>query len=340
MAYTTINKSEDYFKAILFTGTHASVPTITVGWKSDFLWLKSRTQTYDHNLLDTTRGGTSKLASNNTNSASTTGDSVTFNSTSFEPSGQAINESGQGTNNMISWSWKANGGSQTTNNDGTAASYVQVNSTSGMSIIKFTGGGSTAYTLGHGLGAIPSFFIAKNYSSTSGWYGMFPKFWGGNQSSGINTTNAFGTVSGFTGFTTSVFEEGQNDSDNYIAYAWIPIKGYSAFGTYVSNNNADGPKIFTGFKPAFVILKMNSAGTNWRMYDSKREGFNPENNFLLANGQGAENTATNSEIEFHSNGFKCTNAEGDINYNTERVLYAAWADKPSCFSDGVPTTAF
>tara|TARA_R100001509_G_C4879827_1_gene219716 strand:+ start:2187 stop:3239 length:1053 start_codon:yes stop_codon:yes gene_type:complete len=350
MAYSTINDPSAQFQAQLYTGNGSNSHDITntgnANLQPDLIWIKDRSASTNPNIQDTTRGINKQLFTDGTpaqytdaawghvNSVASDGFQVDVGNSASEAN------TNKNSNTYVAWQWKANAGNEVANNDGNATSYVQVNSTAGMSIIRFTGGGSTAYNLGHGLTKTPSFFLAKNYSSTSGWYGMFPKFWGGNQSSGLNTTDAFGTVSGFTGFTTSVFQEGQNDTDNYIAYAWIPIKGYSAFGTYKCNNNADGPKIFTGFKPAFVILKMNSAGTNWRMYDSKREGFNPENNFLLANSQGAENTDANSEIEFHSNGFKCVQAEGDINYNTERVLYAAWADKPSCFSDGVPTTAF
>ena len=182
--YTGIDKPEDYFKTVLYTGTHSSVPTVTVGFKSDFLWLKSRTQTYDHNLLDTTRGGTKKLSSNNNNVESTTGDSVTFNATTFQPSGQAINESGQGTNNMVSWSWKSNGGTTASNSNGTITSTVQANDTAGFSIVTWTASGSSG-TVGHGLSSAPTLTIRKSRGSTADWF--------------VHTTQIDGSMDGLTG---------------------------------------------------------------------------------------------------------------------------------------------
>lgn len=344
MAYSTINDPSAQFQAQLYTGT-GSAQTITNTGNSnlqpDFVWVKDRVAANSNLLSNTSLGITKYVYSDSTQAEQTNTNRVNAVSTDSFTLGNAGDANTNG-NTYVCMQWKGNAGTTVANNEGSLTNTIQVNSAAGLSIMSFNVGSSTGTTLGHGLGKVPSFFIAKNRDKTGGWYGMFPKFWGGNQSAGINTTNGFGTVSGFSNFTTTLFTQGAGGSgyaDDWVAYAWIPIKGYSAMGTYKSNNNADGPKIFTGFKPAFIILKMQSAGTNWRYYDNKRDGFNPENNYLLTNSTAAENTAANSEIEFHSNGFKLTNAEGDINYNTERVLYAAWADKPSVFSDGVPTTA-
>ena len=345
MAYSTINDPSAQFQVQLYTGTGSTLNVVNGGnanLQPDFVWLKNYgTAGKDYGMFDTNRGTTKTVSCNNTSAEATNANTLT----AFSSDGFTLGSDGgpnANSSNNVAWQWKANGGTTVANNEGSLTNTIQVNSAAGLSIMTFNVGSSTGTTLGHGLGVIPSFFIAKNRDATGGWYGMFPKIWGGNQSAGINTTNGFGTVSGFSNFTSTLFTQGAGGvgyADDWIAYAWKPIKGYSAFGTYKSNNNADGPKIFTGFRPALVLAKNTGAGTNWRVSDDKRNGFNPENNYLLTNSNNAEDTSAVSEIEFLSNGFKLTQAEGDINYNTDQILYAAWAEFPSCFSDGVPAVA-
>ena len=341
MAYSTINDPSAQFQAQLYTG-NGSTQTITntgnANLQADFVWVKDRVGANSNLLSNTTRGITKYVYSDSTQAEQTNTNRVNAVSTDSFTLGNAGDANTNG-NTYVCMQWKGNAGSSPSNTDGTETALVQLNSTAGFSIIQFNTGGSSGGTVGHGLGEVPSFFLSKDLNATSGWYGMFPKIWGGNQSAGLNTTDGFGTVSGFSNFTSTLFTEGQGNGNDHICYAWKPIKGYSAFGAYKSNNNADGPKIFTGFRPALVLAKNTGAGTNWRYYDVHRDGFNPENNYLLANSTAAEDTSANSEIEFLSNGFKLTHAEGDINYNTDDILYAAWAEFPSCFSDGVPAVA-
>ena len=342
MANYSINKPAAHFQVKKYAGTgSAQNPTFdgAANLQPDFLWLKELdTNSYSNILTNTTRGLTKYVYTDSSQAEQT--DSNRVGGADTDGFGLVTaNDVNKNGNNYVAYAWKGNAGSSPANTDGTETSLVQHNSTAGLSIIQFNVGGSSGGTVGHGLGVVPEFFLAKNLNSSGSWYGMFPNKYGGNQSTPINSTNGFGTVSGFSNFTSTLFTEGQGDSNDYIAYAWKAVRGFSAFGVYKSNNSYDGPKIFTGFRPAFIILKMDSAGAAWRMYDMRRDGFNPENNYLRANVTNGENTAANSELEIHSNGFKLTQAEGDINYDTNSVLYAAWAEMPLVFTDGVPATA-
>jgi hypothetical protein len=342
--YTTINKSEDYFKALLFTGTHASVPTVTVGWKSDFLWLKSRTQTYDHNLLDTTRGGTKKIFSNKNDAESSTGDSVTFNATTFQPSGQAINESGQGTNNMMSWNWKCNGGTTVTNNDGSHTSTVQANPTAGFSIVTYTGTGS-GFTLGHGLGAAPEIIINKGLSDSHGWIvGATADSANLSKVLILNDTDVSTTATAnFNAApTSSVYTIGtaggvNNNGQNYISYLFRSIQGYSKIGVYTGNGGSNGTFINTGFKPRFFMLKGTGNVSSWCMYDTARDPINRASQKFWANENNAEQST--GAMDFLSNGIKMRTSDNDFNGDGNPYLYMAFADNPFVTSDKVPTTA-
>ena len=331
-----------HFQVEKYAGTgsaHNPVFDGPANLQPDFIWIKETdSNSYSNVLTNTTRGLTKYIYTDSTQAEQTNSNRVGGADTDGFGVGTASDVNNNG-NNYVAMCWKGNGGTNATNTVGQRTSLVQANTTAGFSIVQFNDCGSSGQTVGHGLGAIPSFFMAKQLGSTSGWYGMFPSIYGGNQSSGVNTTDSFGTVSGFSSFTSTTFVSGQSASADHLCYMWKPIRGFSAFGTYKSINNADGPKIFTGFRPAFIILNMASAGTHWRYYDHRRDGFNPENNYLRMNVLNGENTAANSEVELHSNGFKLTNAEGDINYNTENVLYAAWAELPQVFTDGVPVQA-
>ena len=351
MAYTVIDKATDHFKTVLYTGTHSSVPTITVGFKSDFLWMKSRTQTYDHNVLDTTRGGSSKIFPNKTDKQSTTGDSVTFNATTFQPSGQAINESGQGTNNMVSWSWKANGGTTASNSSGSITSTVQANTAAGISIVKYDGTGSNA-TVGHGLGVAPAAIIVKNYTRTAAqsWIVAHTRHPSGfNDASFLDLQNAKDTDSGYwqnTSPTSTVFSIGTNakcngNGDIHIAYCFAQKQGFSKFSSYIGNGCTDGQFIYLGFKPAWVMIKNVEQSKNWYIFDNKRLGYNPNKQIgIQANDTTAEVNGSSEYIDLLSNGFKLRENFSHTNSDGFRYIYFAFADSPFTSSAGLPTTAF
>ena len=340
--FTTINDPSVHFQATAYTGNGNNNKQIVHYGNSnlqpDFLWIKQRTgSTRDHILLDSTNGVTKNFRTN-------TSDGIYTNSNylnSFDSDGFTLNTSNRvndADDPYSAWAWKANGGTTVTNNDGSTASTLQVNSTAGFVLGKYTAPGSNGTTVGHGLGAIPDFFFAKDFGS-GGWYGMLPTSFGGNQSTGLNTTNGFGTVSGYSSFTSTTFTQGQGDGDNHMFWAFKNTPGYFYANYYKSNNNADGPFQYCGFKPALVITKGDGAGVNWRIYDSQRNGYNPSNAFVSPNSDAVETNSTNSEMEFFSNGFKLTAAEGDANYNEMDVAFAAWAENPFMSSTGVPTTA-
>ena len=202
--------------------------------------------------------------------------------------------------------------------------------------------------MAHGLGAVPKVMIVRNRDENSVDWAVYHRSLSaaGNDSYlELNTTDGIataGTVWNDTSPTSSVFTIGSNSKTNkdgvkYIAYLFADIQGYSKFGKYVSTNSADGPFIYTGFKPACVITKNYGAGANWRIYDNLREGFNGDNEFFELNSNSAE--ASSSQLDFHSTGFKLVDAEGDANYNDLKVLYFAWAESPFVSSEGIPTTA-
>ena len=342
--YTTINDPSAHFQTNAYTGNGNNGKVITNYGNSnlqpDFLWIKKTGgggTNRDHILVNTTDGLTKNHRANQADAIYTNSNYVTsIQSDGWTMgNGAPVNEADD---DFICWNWKLNGGTRSDNNDGSITCDLQINSTAGFSMGKYTSPGSPSGTVGHGLGATPDFFIGKGDAS-SGWYGMFPNAEGSTKSSGINTNNAFGTVSGVTGHNATTFTNGQS-SGTHIFWAWKNIQGYFRAGRYDSNNNADGPFIYTGFKPALIAFKMNSGGTSWRWYDDKRVGSNPDNRYVLSNANDSEVSqhSGNSEVHFLSNGFKLTEAEGDINYNTEQVLYAAWAASPFVTSTGVPTT--
>jgi len=345
MAYTTINKPEDYFKAVLYTGTHASVPTVTVGFKSDFLWLKSRTQTYDHLLFDTTRGGTKYIASNSNSAESTSGNSITFNATSFEPTGQAINESGQGDNNMISWSWKANGGTTSSNSDGSVTSTVQANTTAGFSIVTYTATGSGDITVGHGLGAAPDMILTKTRSVSYDWrvYMSAGSVGGAGKALQLDGTAALTTNNSYPSpaptSTVMTMGRGGDDNNNYangetlVSYCFRSIKGYSKIGVYSGNADTDGPFVYTGFKPAWILTKPIDATGNWNLNDNARNPSNVVNKRLRANGN---NVSSDSDaFDFVSNGFKVRQSGTAYNASGEKYVYIAFAENPLVATNNV-----
>ena len=251
------------------------------------------------------------------------------------------------------WCWKANGQGSSNTDGSINTTYTSANTTAGFSIIKYTGTGSNA-TVGHGLGVAPSFIIFKNLIASGGsaehWV-VYHKSVAPTKGIIFNLTNSADTDSAYfnnTAPTNSVFSLGSADKLNksgqaHIAYAFAEKKGYSKFGSYTSNNTAnDGPFIYTGFKPAFVITKISSgSGTNWRIFDNKRDGFNGANQHLQPNSGGAESNDSPSQMDLLSNGFKLRGAEGDSNYNTETVIYMAFAEEPLVANVGesIPTTA-
>ena len=343
MAYTTINKSGDYFNTKLYTGNGGTQTITGVGFQSDFTWFKSRSATNSHSLLDIVRGLGYALSSNLTGAQIPVA-TQTFNSDGYvlanDGGAPSVNPNGVTT---VAWNWKANG-TGSANTDGTINSTVSANTTAGFSIVKWTSTDTAGSTMGHGLGAIPKMIITKKLASGS------PDYWTTYNSTIGNTKSIFlndtGAMSGAstsywndTSPTSSVFSTGTYfNAGDYIAYCFAEKQGYSKFGSYTGNGNADGTFVYTGFKPAFVIIKNTStSGTNWVMFDNKRIGYNESNYYLRPNGNNAE--STNIPLDILSNGFKIRTTAGDVNTSGNTYIYMAFAEAPLVGSNNVPCTA-
>ena len=281
MAYTTINKPTDYFETILYTGNGSTLNVGGLDFTQDFTWIKNRGDSTSHFLYDTVRGaGNDKDLRSNSNGAEGSGDGATHGFMSaFRSDGFTVNQgsstasitnaSGQ---TYASWNWKS-GGSASSNSDGSITSTVSANTTSEFSIVSYTGTGSNA-TVGHGLGSTPSMIIAKDRDGARNWT-IYHKSLGATKWLQLDDTSASQTGSPMwqdTEPTSSVFSIGtyaqiNTSSSKYIAYCFAEKTGYSKFGTYTGNGNADGSFIYTGFKPAFVIIKDATNAYEWRIYD-------------------------------------------------------------------------
>jgi len=351
MAYTTIDDPSAHFQTKLYTGNSTNNTAITNDGNSDlqpdWIWAKSRTNTHYHDLRDSTRGVTKRLVSN-TNDAESTKDQsyVSFDSDGFtlgddtDSGGSALNTINTSSNNYVAWQWKANGGTTSTDTNGAVNSTVQANTTAGFSIVTWTSAGST--NVGHGLGVAPNLIIIKARNAAENWLvGSDEIVW--TKRIRLNTTDASANSSAFgQAPTSSIFYcSPANASYNYVAYCFAEKQGYSKFGSYTGNGNADGPFVYTGFKPAWLMLRNTVDGEDWLIWDVKRDiansTGNPMTGRLKANDTIAE--VNGNDIDFLSNGFKIRTDSGYANGNGNTIIYMAFAEHPFVSSKGVPTTA-
>ena len=333
MAYTTIKKPSDYFNTKLYTGTGASQSITGVGFQPDWTWIKNRDGTDWHILTDSVRGATKELYSNATNAEATNVNQLTsFDSDGFSIGGAS--ETGRSSNNFASWNWLASN-TTASNTDGSITSTVSANTTSGFSIVSYTGTGSVA-TVGHSLGTTPSMIIIKNRSGVADWL-VYHKSIGNTGGLYLNSTGVTVTASGFfnnTSPTSSVFTIGtggtpNNNGSNYIAYCFAEVKGFSKMGSYVGNGNADGTFVYTGFKPAWLLVKQTTgASQNWYLWDNKRDTFNVTDTPLKPDEALAESGIGAYNIDLLSNGFKFRGTETQINASGQTYIYMAFAEEP------------
>ena len=339
MAYTTIDKPDDYFNTVLYVGNNSTNVITGVGFQPDLVWLKDRVNANSHNLYDSVRGATKALISNAENAEITRATGLT----SFDSDGFTMGSYGghNESSGNVGWSWKA-GGTAVSNTDGALASTVSANQTSGFSIVKVTGTSNGATTIGHGLGVAPKMIIKKTTSTTTNWP-VYHASVGASQVAELNLINAFSGSGqwGSTAPTTTVFTNYTNIGYTEIFYCFAEKKGFSKFGSYTGNGSTNGTFVYTGFKPAFVIFKSSSLGTtNWQLLDNKRNTFNPQNNHLRPNSSVAE--FTNYPVDFLSNGFKFRNTDSDNNQSGATYIYMAFAEQPfvtSTDNNSIPATA-
>jgi len=352
MSYTNgLDKPTDYFNTVLYTG-NGSARTITgVGFQPDWVWVKDRSSANYHYLYDSVRGNNLNLFSNDTSAEVnvTTGQngggigsqaSDGFNIVSGLVNTNNVNTSG---NLYASWNWLGANGTSS-NTDGSITSTVSANTTSGFSIVSYTGNGSVA-TVGHGLGVTPKIFIVKNRTSSNSWP-VYSSMTGNGNKLLLNSTGASSSSGNWnsTSPTSSVFTingasgEVGASGNNYIAYCFAEKKGFSKFGSYTGNNNADGSFIYTGFKPAFILIKNTTAAADWHIRDNKRDTYNASTHFLLPNLSDAEVTL-GEKIDLLSNGFKIRQTGGKLNDSGNVYIYMAFAENPFVTSTGIPACA-
>ena len=330
MAYTAINDPEAYFQVQLYTGNGSANHAITLGgdtnMQPDLVWIKNRDTTDAHCLFDAVRGAT-KVLHVTTAAESTDADTLdSFTSDGFQVDADVkVNTNAE---KYVAWCWKES-------------------ATSGVDVITYTGSGS-AETIAHSLSAAPTFLIIKSKDGVRAWAVghasiTFAKFLELNVATTVLTaTNRFND----TAPTSSVFSIGADSgttntadspSENYIAYCFADVQGFSKFGSYVGHGNADGSFVFLGFRPAFVMIKGTGGTTNWHMYDDQRLGYNIDNNSQRANLETADQT--DDDIDLFSNGFKIKRNTSALNTSGGTYVYAAFAKAPFVNSNGVPCNA-
>ena len=348
MAYTVINKPSSYFNTITYTGTGATNSLTGVNFKPDWVWIKQRSSTTWHNLYDINRGVTKSLASNDTSAEDTRTTGLTsFNTDGFTV-GTDANANGS-SNTYVAWNWLA-ANSTATNTSGTITSTVSVNTTSGFSVVTYTGNGTNGATVGHGLGVTPKFIIVKNRGTTGAWqvFAQAASTDMKNKYITLNTTNALSggvdpSVWSGNNPTSSVFYIGTSgdvntNSGTYIAYCFADIKGFSKFGSYTGNGSADGTFVYTGFKPAFVLVKVTSTADDWNLIDNKRDPSNEGSELVLYPNSSAADTAA-TRFDMLSNGFKMRTTNVSCNSAGATYIYMAFAENPFVSATGIPATA-
>ena len=331
--YTTIDNPGLFFNTVLYTGNGSTQSITGAGFQPDWVWLKARNHAYSHQLFDVVRGATKLLSCEETSAEQTLSGVTSFDSDGFAVGSDAGSNASSKT--FASWNWLA-GSSASSNSDGGTSSTVSVNQTAGFSIVGWTGAGS-ATTVGHGLGVAPKMILLKNRSEVYGWQ-VYHESLGNGKYVSLNSTDAEATSSqswNDTSPTSSVFSVGASDSNNksgnnIIAYCFAEKQGYSKFGSYTGNGNADGTFVYTGFKPAFVLMKKTSGGQarNWCILDNKREGFNPENDQLHPNTNGVESMGSGTTLDLLSNGFKLRVTDDDKNGSGDPYIFMAFAENP------------
>jgi len=354
--YTAIDDPSAHFQANAYTGngdstddTNAVTNNGNSNLQPDLTWFKRRNYDNQHLLFDSTRGVTKYLSTDLSDAEGTIADRlVSFDTNGFtvKSSSGAINAENEP---FICWQWKANGGTTSSNTDGNITSTVQANTTAGFSIVTYTGNGvQTGKTVGHGLGAVPKMIISKDRGATSNvatWrtyheaigntkYLQMPQTDAAsvfNDWDNTTPTSSVYSVGGAGGYTPT-----NTNTINYVAYVFAEVQGFSKFGSYVGNGNANGTFVYTGFKPAWILTKKSSTTGNWVVYDNKRDPFNVADTVLLPNTNSAESTVIN--FDFVSNGFKCRNS-GSENESGTTYVYAAFAENPFVTSTGIMGTA-
>ena len=342
-----IDKPTDYFNTVLWTGNGNSGLAITgVDFKPDLTWIKERNQTRGHVLFDVVRGATYQFNPN----SNATNVAVAESLKSFDTDGFTVGNAtsvNENTKLYVGWNWLA-GGSGSSNTSGSINSTVSVNATSGCSVVSYSANNTAGATVGHGLGVVPKMILVKESTGSVNDWTVYHVTQGNTTRGILNETNAWGSNAAWnnTTPTSSVFTIGSGSVVNrsgstYMAYCFADVPAFSKMGVYTGNGNANGAFVYTGFKPAFVIIKRaSSGGDDWIMYDNKRNTFNVLDKRLNPNSSGAEQDT--DILDFLSNGFKLRGTPDYVNGNGSTYIYMAFAENPFVTSTGngsIPGTA-
>ena len=355
-AFTTIDDAGAFYSTLLYTGNDTSGTAITgVGFQPDFTWIKNRDASDEHVLSDSVRGA-NKYVQTDSDAAEITGTEIVQ---SFDADGFTIGDLGQintNTEKFISWSWKAGTttGIDTTGSSITPNSY-SFNQEAGFSIIQYTGLDNAGDLCPHGLGTVPAAIFVKNRDGVWSWQnymwrskenptdtpapGDDSAYW--NYDFGLDQNVYYWNDTDATAvnFSLGINGTGNDSGDEYVAYCWAEKQGFSKFGTFTGNGNADGTFVYLGFRPAWVMLKNVTGATNWLLYNNKVLGYNgPDFNFMFQpDTTAAENSSP--DIDLLSNGFKARENNSDLNQSGKVIMYWAFAESPFVNSNGVPTNA-
>ena len=350
MAYATINKSSEYFNTKLWTGTGAENAITGVGFQPDLVWIKRR-EVNGHRWFDIVRGATKYIESDSTDAEVTDAQELkSFDSDGFTL-GTALKVNASG-GTYVSWNWKANGAG-VSNTDGSITSTVSANTDTGFSIVTYTGNGSDGATIGHGLSRKPKFVMTKNLT-TGGydWLGhgyptfdssIFATSYNSLQINDVYGLHSHGSVANTIGdsviTTNDAYFQNNENGARHIMYCFSETKGFSSIHFYRGNGNNSGAFCYTGFKPAFVLIKnMSDNDDGWLIIDSTRSVYNQTYNYLTAQSAGAEG-GTDFPIDFYSNGFKIRGSDISYNQSGYAYFYMAFAENPLVGTNGVPATA-
>ena len=333
---------EKQFGIVTYTGTGSSNAITGVNFQPDLVWIKKRNSatTGNNMLVDSSRGVQKSLASNSSGAEG----NDTNGLTAFGSDGFTVNTDdnyNKSSDTYVAWCWRANGGTTVSNSDGDITSTVQANTNSGFSIVTYTGNGSAAQSIGHGLGKVPAMIFVKNRDQADDW-AVYHKGIGNAAHLLLNSTSSYSTGSAYWGSftpTTSLFKVGSDhklnaSGEKYVAYVWAEVEGHSAFGLYCGNSNTNGTYVSTGFRPRMLMIRRYTGTDSFFVYDRSRStgtGANGIGNFLQWNDTAAESGS--NLVDFTGNGFRMTSTSASQNPSATVLLYAAWGDVPAKYNN-------
>jgi hypothetical protein len=331
---TASTQANRYMDISLYTGNASALTVSGLNFSPDLVWIKPRDLAYQHQWYDTVRGALKRIGSSSTAAENTETETLkTFTSNGFTLGNDV------GTNPaspVVAWCWDA-GGTGVTNTAGTRTSTVSANTSSGFSVVTYSGNSTRTITVGHGLGVAPSMIIIKNRTTADTNWTIYHSSLGANKYLNFNTSAEQTSTDTWnnTSPTSTVFSLGDTTSangngDNLVAYCFSEVAGYSKFGSYTGNGSSDGPFVYTGFRPRYVLIKNATNGSDgyWWIHDTAREPYNLADKYLVANGADAEGTSTAFSIDILSNGFKVRGSNNGVNGSGTTLIYAAFAESP------------